>query len=255
MKILNPINSYYIKDIDGNYNEVKITNIKVIDNLISYNDIWEDQYFTLYENTFIKVNNGDKIDLPNTLVEKNVWFEFHNYGVIQATLVPIELDYVYGTLVPTKYKFTYNDREYELPENTKFFSCKEHALEEGIKIVKKLDGTEETIVGINELIKLTLPQQEAVNEFVEVVEKLKKLNVGIINNEDNGTVSFIDTEQVEVISDECFDGSEYVINASNMEYLEILSYKVCNLYMNWDSYGVFIKRKNVENLQQGKECV
>lgn len=255
MKILNPINSYYIKDIDGSYKEVKIVNIKIIDNLISYNDIWENQYFTLHENTFVKVNNGDKIDLPNTLVEKNVWFEFHNYGVIQATLVPIELDYINGTLVPTKYKFTYNNQEYELPENTRFFSCKEHALEEGVKIIKKLDGTEETIVGINELIKLTLPQQEAVAEFIEAVEKLKKLNVGIINNEDDGTVSFIDTEQVEVISDECFDGSEYVINASNADDLEIPSYKVCNLYMNWDSYGVFIKRKDVENLQQGKECV
>ena len=255
MKILNPINSYYIKDIDESYKEVKIVNIKIIDNLISYNDIWENQYFTLYENTFVKVNNGDKIDFPNMLIKKNVWFEFHNYGVIQATLVPIELDYVYGTLVPTKYKFTYNDQEYELPENTKFFSCKEHALEEGVKIVKKLDGTEETIVGINELIKLTLPQQKAVTEFIAAVEKLKKLNVGIINNEDNGTVSFIDTEEVEVISDECFDDSKYVINASNAGELEILSYKVCNLYMNWDSYGVFIKRKDVENLQQGKECV
>jgi hypothetical protein len=255
MKILNPINSYYIKDIDGSYKEVKIVNIKIIDNLISYNDIWENQYFTLYENTFVKVNNGDKIDFPNTFTERNVWFEFHNYGVIQATLVPIELDYINGTLVPTKYKFTYNDQEYELPENTKFFSCKEHALEEGVKIVKKLDGTEETIIGINELIKLTLPQQKAVTEFIEAVEKLKKLNVGIINNEDNGTVSFIDTERVEVISDECFDGSEYVINASNAEDLEILSHKVCNLYMNWDSYGVFIKRKNVEDLQQSKECV
>lgn len=255
MKILNPINSYYIKDIDGNYKEVKITNIKINSDTILYNNIWEDQYFTLYENTFIKVNNGDKIDLPNRLNKTNVWFEFHNYGVIQATLVPIELDYINGTLVPTKYKFTYNDQEYELPENTKFFSCKEHALEEGVKIVKKLDGTEETIIGINELIKLTLPQQEAVAEFIEAVEKLKKLNVGIINNEDNGKVSFINTEQVEVISDECFDDSKYVINASNMEDLEILSYKVCNLYMNWDSYGVFIKRKDVENLQQGKECV
>ena len=255
MKILNPINSYYIKDIDGSYKEVKIVNIKIIDNLISYNDVWENQYFTLHENTFVKVNNGDKIDFPNMLIKKNVWFEFHNYGVIQATLVPIELDYVYGTLVPTKYKFTYKNHEYELPEDTKFFSCKEHALEEGVKIVKKLDGTEETIIGINELIKLTLPQQEAVTEFIEAVEKLKKLNVGIINNEDNGEISFIDTGQVEVISDECFNGSEYVINASNAGELEILSYKVCNLYMNWDSYGVFIKRKDVENLQQGKECV
>lgn len=255
MKILNPINSYYIKDIDGSYKEVKIVNIKIIDNLISYNDIWENQYFTLYENTFIKVNNGDKIDFPNKLIAKNVWFEFHNYGVIQATLVPIELDYVYGTLVPTKYKFTYNDQEYKLPENTKFFSCKEHALEEGVKIVKKLDGTEETIIGINELIKLTLPQQKAVTEFIEAVEKLKKLNVGIINNEDNGEVSFIDTELVEIISDECFNSTEYVINASNIGELEIPSYKVCNLYMNWDCYGVFVKRKDVEDLQQSKECV
>ena len=255
MKILNPINSYYIKDIDGNYKEVKITNIKINSDTILYNRIWEDQYFTLYENTFIKVNNRDKIDLPNTLVEKNVWFDFHNYGVIQATLVPIELAYINSTLVPIKYKFTYKNHEYELPENTKFFSCKEHALEEGVKIVKKLDGTEETIVGINELIKLTLPQQEAVSEFIEAVEKLKKLNVGIINNEDNGTISFINTGQVEVISDECFDDSKYVINASNAGELEILSYKVCNLYMNWDSYGVLIKRKDVENLQQGKECV
>lgn len=255
MKILNPINSYYIKDIDGSYKEVKIVNIKIIDNLISYNDIWENQYFTLHENTFVKVNNGNKIDISNTFTERNVWFEFHNYGVIQATLVPIELDYVYGTLVPTKYKFTYNDQEYELPENTKFFSCKEHALEEGVKIVKKLDGTEETIIGINELIKLTLPQQEAVAEFIKAVEKLNKLNVGIINNEDNGTVYFIDTERIEIISDECFNSSEYVINASNVWDLEILSYKVCNLYMNWDSYGVFIKRKDVEDLQQSKECV
>ena len=255
MKILNPINSYYIKDIDGNYKEVKITNIKINSDTILYNRIWEDQYFTLYENTFIKVNNEDKIDLPNKLIEKNVWFDFHNYGVIQATLVPIELAYINGTLVPIKYKFTYKNHEYELPEDTKFFSYKEHALEEGVKIVKKLDGTEETIVGINELIKLTLPQQEAVTEFIEAVEKLKKLNVGIINNEDDGTVSFFDTEQEEVISDECFDGSEYIINASNAGELEILSYKVCNLYMNWDSYGVFIKRKDVENLQQGKKCV
>lgn len=255
MKILNPINSYYIKDIDGSYKEVKIINIKINDNLILYNDVWENQYFTLYENTFTKVNNGDKIDFPNTLIEKNVWFDFHYYGVIQATLVPIELDYINGTLVPTKYKFTYRDCKYELPENTKFFSCKEHALEEGVKIVNKLDGTEETIIGINELIKLTLPQQKAVTEFIEAVEKLKKLNVGIINNEDNGKVSFIDTGQVEVISDECFDGSGYVINASNCEKLEILSYKVCNLYMNWDSYGVIVKRKDVEDLQQSKECV
>lgn len=255
MKILNPINSYYIKDIDGSYKEVKITNIKISNDLVLYNDVWENQYFTLYENTFTKVNNGDKIDLPNRLNKVNVWFEFHNYGVIQATLVPTELDYINGTLVPTKYKFTYNDQEYKLPENTKFFSCKEHALEEGVKIVKKLDGTEETIVGINELIKLTLPQQKAVAEFIEAVEQLKKLNVGIINNEDNGEVSFIDTEQAEVISDECFNSSEYVINASNVEDLEIPSYKVCNLYMNWDCYGVFIKRKDVEDLQQSKECV
>ena len=255
MKILNPINSYYIKDIYGNYKEVKIINIKISNDLISYNDVWENQYFTLYENTFTKVNNGDKIDLPNTLIERSVWFDFHHYGVIQATLIPIELDYINGTLVPTKYKFTYKDQEYELPEDTKFFSCKEHALEEGVKIVKKLDGTEETIVGINELIKLTLPQQKAVSEFIEAVEKLKRLNVGIIHNEDNGEVSFIDTGLAEVISDECFDGSGYVINASNCKELEIPSYRVCNLYMNWDSYGVFIKRKDVEDLQQSKECV
>ena len=105
------------------------------------------------------------------------------------------------------------------------------------------------------MIKLTLPQQKAVTEFIEAVEKLKKLNVGIINNEDNGEVSFIDAGQVEVISDECFNGSEYAITASNCKELEILSYKVCNLYMNWDSYGVIVKRKDVEDLQQSKECV
>ena len=35
MKILNPINSYYIKDIYGSYKEVKIINIKINDRLFN----------------------------------------------------------------------------------------------------------------------------------------------------------------------------------------------------------------------------
>lgn len=251
MEVLKMNECYYYRSENGNkYEEFKIKSVDWIGDedgyILFYNGNEKLTHQSIYKRVgedFVKVCNEDFFHVASPKNIGRTWINDKELGVIQVPLYPTKARWENRYMEAYEYKFYYEGESYTR-RNPKHFPYKKLAEESVDKNVINLDGTKEIVIGINEMLRLTAEQKEAVQELKEAVQKLEKLNVGIAHNEDDGFLYFINENGLEVISDEiCDDDNKYYIDSSCVRSLSLEHSRVADLSMNWGGWGIYVKRK------------
>lgn len=252
MEVLKMNECYYHRSENGNkYEEFKIKSVDWIGDeegyTLFYNGNEELTHQSIYkrvgEADFAKVGITDYLCLSQPMHYPSIWINDKELGIIQVSLHPTKARWENGCMKVYEYKFTHKGESYTRC-NVKFFTKRLFAEESVDKEVINLDGTKEIVIGINEMLRLTAEQNDAVEELKAAVQKLKDLNVGIILNEDEFSTWLINKNGLEVTSDEYTDDeSTYFFDSSDVKSLELTQLRITNLAMNWGGWGIYVKRK------------
>jgi hypothetical protein len=251
MKVLKMNECYYHRSENGNtYEEFKIKSVDWIGDeegyTLFYNGNEELTHQSIYKRVgedFVKVCNKDFVYVVPPKNLGSTWINDKELGVIEVVLAPTKARLINCCMEAYEYEFSYKGERYTR-RNPKHFPCKKLAEEAVDKEVINIDGTKEIVIGINEMLRLTAEQKEAVQELKEAVQKLEKLNVGIAHNEDDGFLYFLNENGLEVISDDLSDDdNKYYIDSSCVRSLSLEHFRIADLSMNGECWGIYVKRK------------
>lgn len=252
MEVLKMNECYYHRSENGNkYEEFKIKSVDWVGDkgvyTLFYNGNEEFTHQSIYkrvgEADFAKVDTKDCIFVNEPVCQRNVWINDKELGVIKVELFPKKARWENGRMEVYENEFAHKGENYTRGK-VKTFIQRPFAEESVDKEVINLDGTKEIVIGINEMLRLTAEQNEAVEELKAAVQKLKNLNVDIISNEDNGTVCLINKNGLDVTTEDYNDDDYiYFFDSSNVDALGLTQFRISDLYMNWGGCGIQVKRK------------
>lgn len=199
---------YYLQNNSNDYVEVEIYNAQWRDGAVLYNDgqlsdiahVYQliDDVMTdvTHDNSFVVHFQEAKRGWINLNGAEPHRFKLHQFDVLSQQ--PENKQWV-----------SISDASIIVTEN-EIFPNREMAIESKETRYIDVDNNTEVRKGVLQLIELTSEQKMLVDEYENLMQKMKDAHIGIINDLDYERQAFINTEHVTTSCDCCFDDGEEI---------------------------------------------